>query len=80
MFSRFGRCVKQQPQLPANKGNSADSATLALRQANEKLIEAEDSLLAEYVMQQTEKYEKSDNGYWYGLSKLIRNRKQKNRR
>lgn len=68
-------CVKQQPQLPANKGNSADSATLALRQANEKLIEAEDSLLAEYVTQQTEKYEKSDNGYWYRIIKTDQKQK-----
>ena len=62
-------CVKQQPQLPANKGNATDQTTLALTQANEKLIEAEDSLLAEYVAQQTESYQKTENGYWYRIIK-----------
>lgn len=62
-------CVKQQPQLPANKGNESDPTTMALTRANEKLIEAEDSLLYEYVAQQAESYQKTENGYWYRIIK-----------
>ncbi|MBN2766179.1 MAG: hypothetical protein JXR27_07360 [Paludibacteraceae bacterium] len=74
-----GSCVKQQPQLPANKSIATDSSTLILQQLNEKLIEAEDSLLTQYVAGQTEKYEKSENGYWFRIIKIENKKLSENR-
>ena len=38
-FVVLSSCVKQAPQLPANKTNRFDSAAVALVQVNERLIE-----------------------------------------
>lgn len=61
--------MKQTPQLPANKNNTTDSTGIILQIANEKLTEAEDSLLQEFVNKQDSTYSKSADGYWYRITK-----------
>lgn len=58
-------CIKQQPQLPANKDNIIDSTQILMQLANEKLIQAEDSLLQVFVAFEKENYRKSEIGYWF---------------
>jgi hypothetical protein len=65
LFALLFGCVKQKPQLPANKDIAIDSTHLTLQLANEKLIYNEDSLLNEYVQHEDKKYIKDENGYWY---------------
>lgn len=61
-------CVKQSPQLPANKNNNIDSSLLALQLANEKLIEHEDSLLNEFVSAIDSTFIKHESGFWYKIN------------
>ncbi len=68
LFILLTSCVKQAPQLPANKGTQFDSTAMALVQVNERLIEAEDSLLNEYVSKLDSNFVKHKTGFWYKLN------------
>jgi FKBP-type peptidyl-prolyl cis-trans isomerase len=61
-------CVKQVPQIPANKGSNVDSATVSLLEMNERLALREDSLLNKYVDLQHDKFIKSKIGFWYKIN------------
>lgn len=58
-------CIKQNAQLPSNKGNRVDSTTINLRTINEILTQKEDSILKQFVDKQTESYTKTSSGIWY---------------
>ena len=71
-------CVKQAPQIPANKGSDIDSAAVSLLEMNERLAVREDSLINKYVDLQHDKYIKTKIGFWYkinskGISTLLKN-------
>jgi hypothetical protein len=68
-FIVLSSCVKQAPQLPANKTNRFDSAAVALVQVNERLIESEDSLLKDYVSKSDSNFVKHETGFWYKIDK-----------
>ena len=49
MLSSFTSCLKQQPQLPSNKGNFADKNIAVLLNINKNLATKEDSILKSFV-------------------------------
>jgi len=64
----FFACIRQAPQLPANKINTVDSSEIALMNANEKLISSEDSILTLYVNKIDSAFTKNDLGFWYKIN------------
>lgn len=60
-------CVRQAPQLPANKTNTVDSSVVAMQMANEKLISGEDSVIQHYVDTNALDFKKSNSGLWYKI-------------
>ena len=64
----FGSCVKQAPQIPANKGIQVDSAAVSMLEINKRLAAREDSLLKLYVDSQHSDYIKSKIGFWYKIN------------
>jgi len=77
LFIVLTSCVKQAPQLPANKGTQFDSTAMALVQVNERLIEAEDSLLNKYVSKSDSNFVKHKTGFWYKLNHQVTGTKPK---
>ncbi|MDD5186421.1 MAG: hypothetical protein PHS84_14285, partial [Paludibacter sp.] len=67
MLGSFASCIKQQPQLPANKGNVADSNIAELLEINQNLAVKEDSVLKAYVQHDTS-FKKNELGFWYKIS------------
>ena len=67
LLSSLFACVKQKPQLPANKNMAIDSTQYSLQIANEKLIAHEDSILNVFVNNDTVQYNKDKNGYWFRI-------------
>lgn len=61
-------CIKQSPQLPANKGNITNEEVANLLLINQKLAEKEDSILL-LLAQMDTSYKKSDLGFWYKITK-----------
>ncbi len=61
-------CAKPSPQLPANKATQSDSTVVTLVQVNERMIEAEDSLLSQYVSKTDKNFVKHKAGFWYKLN------------
>ncbi|HLP03811.1 MAG TPA: FKBP-type peptidyl-prolyl cis-trans isomerase [Paludibacter sp.] len=59
-------CVKQSPQLPANKIENTDNSKHAMLEVNKNLIAREDSLLQEYVSARTG-FAKHELGFWYRI-------------
>lgn len=76
-FIVLSSCVKQAPQLPANKTNRFDSAAVALVQVNERLIESEDSLLKDYVSKSDSNFVKHETGFWYKINQRAAGTKPK---
>lgn len=67
LLGSFASCVKQQPQLPANKGNVADKNIAELLEINQNLAVKEDSVLKAYV-QHDSAFKKNELGFWYKIS------------
>lgn len=57
-------CVRQSPQLPANKATAADSAGYAMQRANERLVTGEDSVLMAYVLSSGLNLSRDASGLW----------------
>jgi len=64
----FFACSRPAPQIPANKPDANDSLGLAVAQANEKLIIAEDSLVKEYVIKTDSGFRHHKSGFWYKIN------------
>lgn len=64
----FVACNKQQPQLPANKGNSVENDLRGMVVVNEKLALREDSILREYA-NELPGLTRSELGFWYKIDK-----------
>ncbi len=62
-------CQRPAPQLPANKSETIDSASLGLLELNEKMILSEDSLIQDYVKNSGINYVKHELGFWYKIEK-----------
>jgi hypothetical protein len=58
-------CVRQSPQLPANKFIESDSTALILSQSNEKLIQSEDSILKLVLESRFKSKMTAGEGFWY---------------
>lgn len=58
-------CVRQSPQLPANKSVEVDSTDLILSQSNQKLIESEDSIINLVLKNQFQGKMIQEAGFWY---------------
>jgi FKBP-type peptidyl-prolyl cis-trans isomerase len=71
-------CVRQAPQLPANKAIESDSVGMAIQNANQRLIAGEDSILATYVSTRTEKFQKTSSGLWIYTERTAKATKLKN--
>lgn len=67
-FCSLLSCVKQSPQLPANKGNTINEEVTNLLLINQNLAEKEDSILRLYAQKDTA-YKKSELGFWYKINK-----------
>ena len=64
----FFSCSRPAPQIPANKPDANDSMGMAVVQANEKLIMAEDSLVRIYVNKTDSVFQKYKSGFWYKIN------------
>ncbi len=62
-------CRRPAPQLPANKSETIDSASIGLLKLNEKMILSEDSLIQNYVEKSNTNYVKHNLGFWYNIEK-----------
>ncbi len=62
-------CQRPAPQLPANKSEAIDSASINLLKLNKKMILTEDSLIRDYVENSNANYVKHDLGFWYKIEK-----------
>lgn len=64
----FFSCSRPAPQIPANKPGANDSLGVAVVQANEKLIIAEDSLVSLYVNKTDSGFRRNKSGFWYKIN------------
>jgi len=71
-------CIRQAPQLPANKAIESDSIGMAIQTSNQRLITGEDSIIASYVSTRTEKFQKTSSGLWIYSEKTAKTTKLKN--
>jgi hypothetical protein len=62
-------CTKPVPQLPSNKGNTADTVSGSLLKINKKLTIYEDSVITELVKIKYADFTKSNLGFWYKTEK-----------
>ncbi|MFZ4581620.1 MAG: FKBP-type peptidyl-prolyl cis-trans isomerase [Paludibacter sp.] len=71
-------CTNRAPQLPANKSIASDSIGIAIQTANQRLIEGEDSIIANYISTRTEKFKKTSSGLWIYSEKTTQTNKLNN--
>lgn len=64
----FFACTRPAPQIPANKPDADDSLGMAVVQANEKLIIAEDSLVNVYANKSDSGFSRHKSGFWYKIN------------
>ena len=60
-------CNKQSPQLPSNKGNTADKNIVSLLIINQNLSKKEDRILEKYALQKDKAFKRSGIGFWYKI-------------
>ena len=65
-------CIKQAPQIPANKGNAGDQNIATMLDINKTLAAREDSILQEYAKTKPD-FKKSELGFWYKINDLNTN-------
>ena len=65
-------CIKQNPQLPSNKGSVTDTCAVSLLTINQNLAKKEDVSLKKFALQKDKAFKKNALGFWYKIDHSVK--------